>query len=260
MTNHAIAVPPRRFARLAGFLLLLSLLGPSLNFFLVFSPLNVDNDAMATANNIMANELLYRTGIAVELAFAASVMVLALCFYVILKPVNEMLASLALYWKLAEAILWAASALVTVLALQVLKGRGGLTVFNPEQLRDLVGLLLNLRDAGSYVPMVFLGLGSTVFFYLFFRSPYMPKMLAGFGMLSFALLLVPAFANILAPPESAKELALGPLQLIGALPSGLAEIAIGAWLMVKGVDVRERDTLGSGVAVSSASKVPPGRV
>jgi hypothetical protein len=220
---------------------LLSLLLPLLNWLLVFSPLNAEHDVMATANNILAHELRYRIGLAVELAFAASVTVLALCFYLILRAVNKTLALLALYWKLAEAILVAASVLVTVLALQVLKGRTSLSAFNPEQLQDLVGLFLNVRHAGSFVSVIFLSLGSTVFFYLFLKSRYMPRLLAGFGILSYSLLLLTGVRNILAP-DSATTLTLDTLQLIGFIPSCLAEAVIGSWLMVKGVDVPRQDS------------------
>lgn len=229
-------------------MLLLSLLIPLLNWLLVVSPLSTGDTAMVTAGKVMAAERLYRVGIAVDLVITVTVIVLALCFYAMLEPVNRILASVALSLKLAEAILWAASALVTVIALQVLKGRSSLTVFAPEQLQDAAGLFLAVRHAGNYVPMVFLSLGSTVFFYLFFTSGYMPRPLAAFGMLAYALLLVPALANVLAPPESAKELATGALQLVGALPSVLAEITIGLWLVVKGGDGRPRDALRVGAA------------
>lgn len=123
MTNRPTAGPHRSTARVAGVMLLLSLLIPLLKWLLVVSPLSAGDAAMVTVSNVMASERLYRIGIAVDLVFTVSVMLLALCFYVMVEPVNRVLASLALFLKLAEAILWAASALVTVIALQVLKGR-----------------------------------------------------------------------------------------------------------------------------------------
>jgi hypothetical protein len=76
----------------------------------------------------------------------------------------------------------------------------------PEQLQTQVGLFLDVRGAGLDVVLIFIGTGGTVFFYLFFKSRYLPKLLATWGMLTYLTMLMLSFVNILLLnlPESTK--------------------------------------------------------
>jgi hypothetical protein len=224
-------------ARVAGFMFLFSLIVPFLNWTFVLSKLVVAENVMATANNIMANELLFRIGITIELIMSVGLIVLALALYIILKPVNKNLALLALLWKLVEATIAAVIVLVSFIALQVLNGDAYLTVFTPEQLQVPVGLILNAHFAVYSIPMVFLGLDMVVFSYLFFKSKYIPRILAGFGILSFALVLIHALMYILAPKYATMPIN----QIVFWVPSGLFEIMIGIWLLSKGLKVQQGD-------------------
>jgi len=227
----------RKAARVAGFMFLFSLIVPLLNWTFVLSKLIVAENVLATANNIMANELLFRIGITIELVMSVGLIVLALALYKILKPVNRNLALLALLWKLVEATIAAAIVLVSFIALQVLNGDAYLAVFTPEQLQVPVGLILNAHFAIYSIPMVFLGLDMIVFSYLFFKSKYIPRILAGFGILSFALIFIHALMYILAPKYATMPIN----QIIFYAPSGLFEIIIGIWLLSKGVKIQQGD-------------------
>lgn len=85
--------------------------------------------------------------------------------------------------------------------------------------------------------MVFLGINMTLFSYLLLKSKFVPKILAGFGIFSFALIFIHALMFIVAPQYA------GMLnnQVIFYTPSGLFEIAIGLWLLIKGVNIEERE-------------------
>jgi hypothetical protein len=237
MTNRIADTSQHKAARVAGFMFLFSLIVPSLNWAFVLSKLIVAENAIATANNIMANELLFRIGNTIELIMSVGLIVLALALYIILKPVNKNLALFALLLKLAEAILVASIVLVSFIALQVLNSKAYLEVLTPEQLRIPVGFFLNVHTTLYSVPMVFLGLDMILFSYLFFKSKYIPRILAVFGILSFALILIHALMYILAPRYAAMMIN----QIIFYAPSGLFEIIIGVWLLIKGVNVQPDD-------------------
>ncbi len=222
-------------ARVAGVMFLFSLIVPSLNWAFILSKLVVAENVIATANNIMANEFQFRIGITIELIMSVGLIVLGLALYIVLKPVNKNLALLALLWKLVEATIAAAIVLVSFIALQVLNGDAYVTVFTPEQLQVPVGLILNAHFATYSIPMVFLGLDMVVFSYLFFKSKYIPRILAGFGILSFALIFIHALMFILAPKYATMPIN----QIIFWAPSGLFEIMIGIWLLSKGVKVQQ---------------------
>lgn len=227
----------RKAARVAGFMFLFSLIVPSLNWTFVLSKLIVPENVMATANNILANELLFRLGLTIELFMSVGLIVLALVLYTILKPVNKDLALLALSLKLAEAIIVAVIVLVSFIALQILNGEAYLTAYSPEQLQAPVGFLLNKHTVLFSIPMIFLGLDMTVFSYLFFRSKYIPRILSGFGILSFMLIFIHALMYILVPKYAMMLI----IQTVFYVPSGLFELIIGIWLLFKGIKVQQGD-------------------
>jgi len=237
MTARIVDTSQRKAARVAGFMFLFSLIVPLLNWTFVLSKLIVAENVIATANNIMANELLFRIGITIELIMSVGLIVLALALYIILKPVNKNLALLALLLKLVEATIVVAIVLVSFIALQILNGEAYLTAFTLEQLQVPVGLILNSHTAIYSIPMVFLGLDMMVFSYLFFKSKYIPKILSGFGILSFALILIHALMYIIAPKYAMMPIS----QMIFYAPSGLFEIIIGIWLLSKGIKISSED-------------------
>ncbi len=214
-------------ARVAGAMFLFSLMIISLNGY-VFSKLIVTENVLATAHNITANEWLFRIGIINELIISVSLIVLALALYIILKPANKNLALFGLSLKLAEATIVAVIALLNFIALQILNGEVYLIAFEPEQLQALIGLFLNMHNAIYSIPMVFLGLNLVVFSCLFFKSGYIPKILAGFGIISYALVFIFALVSLLTPQYA---------MIILAVPSILFELIIGIWLLFKGVNV-----------------------
>ena len=185
----------------------------------------------------MANELLFSIGITIELFMSLGLVVLATALYLILKPVNRSLALLALLLKVVEASIVAVIVLVSFIALQILNGEAYLTVFPPEQLQAPVGFLLNKHMAIYSIPMIFLGMDMVLFSYLFFKSKYIPRILAGFGIISFAFILIHAFMFILAPKYATMPIN----QIIFYTPSGLFELIIGIWLFTKGIKTPQGD-------------------
>ena len=198
--------------------------------FLVESNIVPGNDA-ATVNNIKANELLFRIGIGSEIMMFVLVVLLSLALYVILKTVNMNLALLALLWRLGEAIIGGGVTVISgLIPLLLLDSEAA---FEKEQLHALVGLFLDVRNAGLDVVLIFIGMGGTVFCYLFFKSKYVPRILAAWGMLTYLSMLLLAFVSILLSnlPETIKMAFYG--------PGGLFEVIFGLWLLVKGVNVEQ---------------------
>lgn len=237
MTKQGVDASQRKAVKIAGFMFLFAFIIPTLNWALVLSKFNVPGDALATAKNIMANTFLFRLGISVELLMALGLVVLGLALYVLLKSVNKQLALLALVLKLVEATLMAVTVLLPFIALEFTHTDGLSTTLTQEQLQMPLGLLFNAHTAITAVPMVFLGLDMMLFCHLFLKSEYIPRLLAGFGILSFFLILVQSLLFILAPDYA--EMPIN--QIIFWAPSGLFEIVIGLWLLIKGINLQEVD-------------------
>jgi Domain of unknown function (DUF4386) len=72
----------------------------------------------------------------------------------------------------------------------------------PAQLQALVDVLLTARTIGYDVTIFFLSLGTIVFCGLLYRSRYVPRVLAGLGIVSFVLLPAAAIVSLLLPPNT----------------------------------------------------------
>jgi hypothetical protein len=206
-------------SKIAGFMFLFILTDVIANWIL-FSKFIVVDNAIATANNIVSNQILFRIAIANEIILAISATILAVALFVILKPIDKNLSLIALIWKLIEGILMAGIALLNFIALQFLTG------INQESLN--FGYLINIHDVIYSIPMVFLGLNLTLFSYLFYKSGYIPKILSGLGVISYTLVFIFAFINILIPDVQ---------MMILTVPSIIFELVIGLWLLIKGIKI-----------------------
>ncbi len=226
----------RNTVKVAGFMFLFTFIVPTINWAFVLSKLNIEGNAVATAKSIIANEFLFRLGITIELFMSVGLIILGLVLYTILKNVNRNLALLALSLKLVEATIMAITVLIPFIALEILNSNTPFTTLTQEQLLFPLGKIFNSHTAITSIPMVFLGLDMLIFSYLFLKSKYIPRILAGFGILSFALVLIQSLMFILGP-----EYATRPInQIIFWTPSSLFEIIIGIWLLAKGINVLPR--------------------
>lgn len=231
----------RKAARVAGFAGVFTAATAIFAYYAISARLNVAGDAAATARNIVANETLFRISIACYLVYGAGVVVLLAALYVILRPVNRGLALLAAFWRLVNALTWVVGALNSLEVLRLLGGADYLRVFEPEQLQAVMRLSLGRSFDAYYVGLPFWGLASTVFFYLWFKSNYIPRVLSVGGAISSAWCAASAFAFLIFPGFG-RAVNLYSLDS----PIGLFEMATSLWLLFTGL--RGPGRAGSGRA------------
>ncbi|MBI3715185.1 MAG: DUF4386 domain-containing protein [Betaproteobacteria bacterium] len=224
MSQAAVDPTQRLAAKVVGLCYLLAMVTAVFGFS-VRGKLVVADSALETARNIMASEQLFRLGTASDLLTFIIDIVLITSIYVVLRPVNRYLALVALLWRVIETALLA---VVTLNCLDVLRYLGSaeyLRVFEVERLHALARFSIAAIGGGYYFGFVFLGLGSALFSYLWWRSGYVPKSLAMLGIFAslllaacnFAFIIDPALAKVVAPYYMA--------------PMGLFEVAMGFWLL-----------------------------
>jgi hypothetical protein len=138
--------------------------------FFVRGRLILRGNAVQTARNVEASERLFRLGIASDLITVLGVIALVWALYVVLTPIDRKVALLAAFWRLAEASILAVSVVNALAALLLLGGADYLQALGEQQLQGLAGLFVSLQVAGWRVGFVFLGLGSTLFSYLWFMA------------------------------------------------------------------------------------------
>ncbi|MBC8754103.1 DUF4386 domain-containing protein [Kordia sp. YSTF-M3] len=221
-----------KIAKIMGIMFLLTLVVPLINWMFVLQKFIIPENVLATANNIITNELLFRVNIINELITAFIVIGLAIALYSMLKSVNKNLALLALYLKLTEATIWIIITLGHFIGLLILKEQVTLTLFEPEQLQSIIGFFLNMHLSITAIPGILHGLSLVIFLYLLFKSKYVPSALAAFGVISFALVFIYDLLFILSPGYTTLLI----IQLIGWGPSILFELIIGIWLLFKGIN------------------------
>jgi hypothetical protein len=220
----------RRTARAAGVLLLLSLILPLCTWEFLLQPLLVADDPTAIAGNMVAHELRLRMAVVSEIIMAACAFGLGLTFFALVEHVDRRCARLALSWKAAEAGLVAVIALVTLTAMNLVDASAAAST---TAVPALMGLFLGVHQASWAVAMAFLGLGTALFFSLFYRARAIPRALAALGVVAYLCVLVQSFLVVLAPDVAAATVT----QVVLYAPSFVAEIVIGTWLVVRGVSV-----------------------
>ena len=239
MTDRTTETSPQAYARICG-LLYLYIIVAGIFAESVRSKLIVSADAAATARNILANETLFRLAFSGELLHLACDVAVAVLLYVLLRPVNRNIALLAAFMRLASDIILAVASLSHLAALRLLENAGYLASFQPEQLQSLALLALKLHGSGYAISLVFFGFACLALGHLVFRAGYLPRALGVLLGIAGLCYLVDSFALFLAPALSAM---LFPAIF---LPAFVAELGLGLWLIVKGVDVvRWRDTVRS---------------
>ncbi len=233
MADRTIESSLQVYARIGGMLYLIIIATGIFSEAFVRGNLIVSGNAIATANNITASQLLWRIGIACDLIAHVCDVPLILIFYALFKPVSKNLALLALLFTLTQTAVLVATKLNLFTPLFLLSNADYLKAFEPRQLDALLYLAIKSDTYGFGVGLIFFGFACLVLGYLIFRSVYLPKALgvlmqiAGLCYLinSFALILAPAFADIIFP--------------VILLPAFIAELSLALWLLFKGVNVEQ---------------------
>jgi len=219
----------QRYAKVAGVLILVSIVAGGFGEAYAPSRLIVANDAAATVANIKSFDFTYRLGFAAFLIESFADITLALLFYALLKPVSRELSLLAAFFGLMGTALFAFAELF-YLAPAMLLAVGHWKAFSTDQIDDVVLMSLRFYQFAAMIFSGYYGISWILRAYLMFRSGYLPKFLGvlmsigGIGFLArnFLLILAPAYAS--------------PLLLMLLFP-GASTLMV--WLLVKDVDVQQ---------------------
>lgn len=225
-----IEASPRLYARIAGFLYLIVIVGGVFAEILVRGRLVVQGDPTATAHNILAHELLFRFGFAVELFYCAACNVpITLIFYNLFKVVNRNVTLLMVFLDLVVTAVESISLLAHYAPLIILGGGQHWSAFTAEQLHAATYMSLQLFEDGFAISLVFFGFDLLALGYLIFRSKFLPRTLGVLLAIEGLGYLVNSFTLFLAP-------ALQPRISPYLVPTAIAEVALCLWLLIVGVN------------------------
>ena len=116
-------------ARFAGLLYLLIAVFGGFAFFAGYEGLIVKGNAIATTNNIINSELMFRVGILGDSFTFMGEIVLTILLYKLFKPVGKTLSQIAAFSRLAMTTMIGMNVLNKLLVLQLLSGVDYLSVF-----------------------------------------------------------------------------------------------------------------------------------
>ena len=190
-------------------------------------------DATATANNLMANELLFRLGFVSDIIMIVCFLLLPLALYVLLEPVNKIFASLMVILVLVCVPILMLNLLNYFAALHVLSA-DYMTVFSTEQLNAQALLYLDLFTQGYLIAGIFTSLWLLPLGYLVFKSSYFPRIFGVLLIIGPSVFLIDHFTVFLVLSFYDNI-----MHTVLTLPATIAEFAICGWLLVKGANVPE---------------------
>jgi Domain of unknown function (DUF4386) len=100
--------------------------------------------------------------------------------------------------------------------------------------QDLVGLTRWVADAAEGVGGICFGTGLLLFFYLFFKSRYIPRVLAGLGFFASLIWTALYFANLVFPEQHTT------FQYVSWPLMAFADVTTGFWLALFAIKTTSR--------------------
>jgi hypothetical protein len=219
----------KKTARITGLLYLAIFFANFFVFIFVSGSLNVPGDAAATADNILASESLYRSGIASYLIVFLSEIGVAILLYKLLKPVNQTLSMMAMGTRLMQAAVHAVNLLNFFLPLLLLKNGDYLTVFEPAQLQALALFFIDAHHYGVLVSEAFFAVSLLLLGYLIYKSELFPGIFGILLAIAGLFYVLDSFGIFLMPQHEAF------IANIMIAPAIIGEMSFTLYLLVKGV-------------------------
>ena len=232
MENSSTERTQRIYARVAGFLFLWLII-TGLGGMLTVSHIVGSGTFAETAKRVVASERLYRVALSSELMETLSALLLAFALYVTLKPVDELLAQMAMYWRLGESFIGGVGMIFGFVRLGLYTSPQWVGALGADQTQALVALTRHAGSAAYNIGAMCFSIGSILFFYLFFKSRYIPRILSAFGVFASVIVTIICLGSLIFPEHAAT------LQY-GWAPMAIAEVTTGFWLMLFAVKSQAR--------------------
>jgi hypothetical protein len=223
--------PTDKAARIAGAVYLSMAFTAPFSLIYVPSKLIVRGDAAATANKILAHEMLFRAGIVADLISSVIFILVVLALYRLLSGVNKTHASLMVTLALVSAAVGFMNVLNNIAALTLFRGADFLAVLEKPQRDALAMLFLRLHGQGSVMNEILWGLWLFPFGVLVIKSGFLPRILGVWLVVNCFAYLAIFFTGLLFPQYNNIVYNI-------AFPVLFGEMAIALWLLIMGAKVQ----------------------
>lgn len=170
----------------------------------------------------------FRLGLVIAYVSAFLFLLAAWGLYVLLRPVNRDLALVFLLLNAIGVAIQCASMLPLVSAMLLGDSPGHMQAFSAAQVEGLAYQSINVYETGFVTAQLFFGTWLFPLGYLVYRSGFLPRILGALLMLDGIAVLIWFLQALLWPDYEA-------IIYPGLILSFVAEVGLGAWLLVKGV-------------------------
>lgn len=183
----------------------------------------VPGDIGETMRRIASNPVLMRANILLDMLTALGIIFLGSMLFVSLRKTSESMALVALGFYLLEAALLAVSRSETFSLLRI--SQEYVAAGGPAYLRTMGNLALESMDfVGNTLHMLAFCFGAILFYYLFYKSGVIPRVLSLWGLITVFPMLIGTISQMFGHT----------LPFLLYVPYVPFEFVIGFWLLVKG--------------------------
>jgi len=186
-----------------------------------------------TLVSISSNVVMMRASVIAEVVTALGIIVMTVLLYIVLQKQNKFFALAALSFWLTEAIFLAVSSIganaLIPLSLDYIQAGAP----DPSFMITLGTLLVEIKEFCFAIHMLFFGLGGILWYYMFYKSKYIPRVLALWALIMMPLMPIDVLLFLLGVGlDSILRMAIL-FPLIVYLPY---EGVMGLWFIVKGIN------------------------
>ena len=218
----------KKTARLAGLLYFILAITGFYGLMYVSLKTIVKGNAVATANKIISNEFLFRTGIVAQLISVTTFLFLALVLYRLFKQVDAHKARLLVALVAVQVPIVYILETCRFTSLMILKGEI-LKTIAPEQSPDFAMLLLKIYGYGIMTLEMFFGLWLIPFGQLVYKSKFIPRLFGILLLIAGAGYLIDSLTSMLFPGYRSYTMP------VAFTFSGIGELSMILWLLIKGI-------------------------
>ncbi len=209
--------------KLLGAAFLLQAIASLVSGLILLQPLIVPGNIIDIMTNISNNALQMRASIVVEMITAIGIVILGVLLFITLKKISMKISLVALGLYIIEAGILAASRIPAFSLLRI--SQESVIAGHPTYLQTLGNLFYESQSFGYNLHMLAFALGATLFYYLFFKSGFLPRVLSLWGLIAAPLALIGILFSLFGYN----------VPIVVFLPNLPFEITMGIWLMIKGI-------------------------
>ena len=216
----------KKISIVLGIAFLLEVISNIINGMALRPALITNGNIIESMTNIANNAWLMKTYILVDMLVALEIVFLGAVLFIVLKKKNEIIALVALGFFVIASALLAVSRMEAFSLLRI--SQEYIAAGQPYYLQMLGNLSVESMDfAGSALHTLVFSIGAILFYYLFYKSKAIPRILSLWGLITVPLVLIGTLSKVLG-----YEVPFFEYLVLLYVPF---EFVLGIWLLAKGI-------------------------